>query len=95
MPKLQTRPSRKSVRRFHEGTVREEKIKDCFKLPNTMEDVTVKQAKMWGGIVTKLGKSRLGKSCLNLNKLDDIDFGQLQTLVAESVVQKHEIYDCT
>gem|GEM_PF-3506176 len=43
MTKLQTRPSRKRVRRFHGGIERAEKTKDCFKLLNMMEDVTGKR----------------------------------------------------
>ena len=35
-------------------------------------------------LLTKLGKHKTGKSCLYINKLDDIDFTKLEELIASS-----------
>ena len=39
----------------------------------------------YGEVLDALGKHRLGRSCLYLNKLDDVDFDRLQVLVSRSV----------
>ncbi|MGR3761867.1 DUF1801 domain-containing protein [Roseobacteraceae bacterium NS-SX3] len=36
----------------------------------------------YGGILTRLGKHKLGKSCLYVNKLADIDLAVLEELIA-------------
>ena len=46
------------------------------------------------GIMKKLGKYKTGKSCLYLNKLDDIDLIQLRELISQSVEYMHEKYEC-
>lgn len=45
-------------------------------------------------ILGSLGKHKLGRSCLYLNKLDDVDFGQLEVLVRDSVERMRKIYEC-
>ncbi len=40
----------------------------------------------------KLGKFRTGKSCLYVNKLDDIDLGLLEELVRASVAEMRRRY---
>lgn len=49
----------------------------------------------YGGIMKKLGKYKTGKSCLYLNKLDDIDLRQLRELISQSVDYMRERYTCT
>ena len=43
-------------------------------------------------LLAKLGKHRTGKSCLYLNKLDDVDLEVLAELVRESVAVMRERY---
>lgn len=44
-------------------------------------------------LMKKLGKHKTGKSCLYINKLDDVDLDILQELVAESVRYMNAKYD--
>ena len=46
-------------------------------------------------LMKKLGKYKLGKSCLYVKKLDDIDRGLLRELVAQSLKDMEKIYDCS
>ena len=39
----------------------------------------------YGAYLERLGKYKLGKSCLYLNKLDDIDRGVLREMIDESI----------
>ena len=48
----------------------------------------------YGDILSALGKPRLGRSCLYLNKLDDIDFDKLRALITGSVEEMSRKYDC-
>lgn len=48
-----------------------------------------------GGIMKKLGKYKTGKSCLYLNRLDDIDLRQLRELITQSVRYMRKMYTCT
>lgn len=41
--------------------------------------------KPYRGLMKKLGKFNTGKSCLYINKLDDIDMNVLKELLTESV----------
>lgn len=43
--------------------------------------------------MAKLGKYKTGKSCLYINKLEDIDESVLETLIADSVKLMKERYD--
>ena len=46
--------------------------------------------------LARLGKHKIGKSCLYINKLADIDLEVLEKIVAESVVRMrrdHETFD--
>ena len=43
--------------------------------------------------LAKLGKYKTGKSCLYINKLDDIDEGVLEELIADSVELMKERYN--
>ncbi|GAB4519282.1 MAG: hypothetical protein Kow00133_04910 [Amphiplicatus sp.] len=40
----------------------------------------------------KLGKHKLGKSCLYINKLEDVDLGVLEKLIARSVAHMRKTY---
>lgn len=44
-------------------------------------------------LLTKLGKHKHGKSCLNINKLADVDMNILEELIAESYRCMSEKYD--
>ena len=46
----------------------------------------------YGELLGKLGKFRTGKSCLYVNKLDDIDLGLLEELVRASVAEMRRRY---
>ena len=46
----------------------------------------------FGEILGKLGKYRTGRSCLYVNKLDDVDLGLLEELVRESVAEMRRRY---
>ncbi len=46
----------------------------------------------YGDLLGKLGKYRTGKSCLYVNKLDDVDLELLEQLVCESVKEMKRRY---
>lgn len=46
----------------------------------------------YGDILGGLGKFRTGRSCLYVNKLDDVDLGLLEELVRESVAEMRRRY---
>ena len=46
----------------------------------------------YGDLLGKLGKFRTGKSCLYVNKLDDVDLELLEQLVRESVKEMQRRY---
>jgi hypothetical protein len=46
-------------------------------------------------IMARLGNYRLGKSCLYVKRLDDIDRGALGDLIQASLVDMARMYDCT
>lgn len=46
----------------------------------------------YGDLLGKLGKYRTGKSCLYVNKLDDVDLKVLEQLVRESVEEMKRRY---
>jgi hypothetical protein len=48
----------------------------------------------YGDVLNALGKHKLGRSCLYLNKLDDVNFDKLKELVAGSVDEMRRKYDC-
>lgn len=45
-----------------------------------------------GALLDKLGKHRIGKSCLYVKRLDDIDLGVLSDLIALSVTRLKQEY---
>lgn len=45
------------------------------------------------GMLKKLGKHKLGKSCLYINKLDDVDRDVLKQMIKESVAYMREEYN--
>ena len=46
----------------------------------------------YGELLGKLGKFRTGRSCLYVNKLEDVDLGLLEELVRESVAEMKRRY---
>ena len=46
----------------------------------------------YGEILDRLGKFRTGKSCLYVNKLDDVDSDLLEELVRQSVIEMKHRY---
>ena len=46
----------------------------------------------YGDLLGKLGKHKTGRSCLYINKLDDVDLGILEELIAKSVKDMREKY---
>lgn len=48
----------------------------------------------YSDVLNALGKHRRGRSCLYLNKLDDVNFDKLKELVAGSVDEMRRKYDC-
>lgn len=46
----------------------------------------------YGALLEKLGKFRTGKSCLYINKLEDVDRGVLRALIARSVADMRQRY---
>jgi len=44
-------------------------------------------------LLESLGKHKMGKSCLYINKLADVDVDVLEQLVAKSVAIMHERYE--
>lgn len=48
----------------------------------------------YDGLLAKLGKYKTGKSCLYINKLDDVDLDILRQLVTASVKEMQQRYEC-
>lgn len=42
----------------------------------------------YAGLLDRLGKHKIGKSCLYINKLDDVDLDVLRELIAQSVAHQ-------
>jgi hypothetical protein len=49
-------------------------------------------AEKYAGLLEKLGKHKLGKSCLYLNKLADVDLKVLEQIVVRSVAEMKKLY---
>lgn len=49
----------------------------------------------YAGLLEKLGKHRLGKSCLYLKRLSDVDMTVLESLITRSVADMKQLYDCS
>lgn len=47
----------------------------------------------YDSLMAKLGKHKTGRSCLYIKKLDDVDLGVLEELIAMSVAWMREKYD--
>jgi hypothetical protein len=45
-------------------------------------------------LMSRLGKHKRGKGCLYINKLEDVDRAVLKELIAKSVAEMRERYDC-
>ena len=45
----------------------------------------------YGSLLKKLGKHKIGKSCLYINKLEDVDLDVLRQLISESVAHMKKI----
>ena len=43
-------------------------------------------------LLSRLGKHKIGRSCLYINKLEDVDMDVLKALVAESVAHMRRVY---
>ncbi|MBT9317837.1 DUF1801 domain-containing protein [Leptothoe spongobia] len=48
----------------------------------------------YSALLEKLGKHRLGKSCLYIKKLSDVDVTILETLITQSIADMESMYDC-
>ena len=46
-------------------------------------------------LMARLGKHKIGKSCLYVKKLDDIDLDVLKKLVGNSVADMRKMYECS
>ena len=46
----------------------------------------------YGGLLEKLGRHKLGRSCLYINKLNDVDEGVLRTIIARGYQDMKERY---
>ncbi len=47
----------------------------------------------FGALLKKLGKHKISKSCLYINKLSDVDEEVLETLIEQSVARMREMYE--
>jgi len=45
-------------------------------------------------MLEKLGKHKIGKSCLYINKLSDIDIKILEKIIKKSIIQMEKMYKC-
>ncbi len=48
----------------------------------------------YGDLMAKLGKYKTGRSCLYINKLEDVDMKVLETLIRKSVAFMKKKYGC-
>ena len=49
----------------------------------------------YGALMETLGKFKVGKSCLYLKRLSDVDLDVLETLINQSVEDMQAMYDCS
>ncbi|MEM9486836.1 MAG: DUF1801 domain-containing protein [Cyanobacteria bacterium P01_F01_bin.116] len=49
----------------------------------------------YSALLEQLGKHRLGKSCLYIKKLSDVNISVLETLITQSVADMKSMYDCS
>ncbi|MEO1590411.1 MAG: DUF1801 domain-containing protein [Cyanobacteria bacterium J06632_22] len=49
----------------------------------------------YGVLMEILGKFKVGKSCLYLKRLSDVDLDVLETLISQSVEDMQAMYDCS
>ncbi|MBE9068788.1 DUF1801 domain-containing protein [Leptolyngbya cf. ectocarpi LEGE 11479] len=49
----------------------------------------------YSALLEQLGKHRLGKSCLYIKKLSDVDITLLETLITQSITEMEARYDCS
>lgn len=47
----------------------------------------------YDGLMAKLGKHKTGRSCLYINKLEDVDMKVLETLIRKSIAYMKKKYD--
>ena len=45
-------------------------------------------------LMKKRGTYKLGKSCLYIKRLEDVDLAVLRKLIAHSVADMHKMYEC-
>lgn len=90
MADLKTKPTAASVETFLAGIEDEERRQDAVRVLDLMREVSGEEPRMWGAgdydaLLSKLGKHKTGKSCLYVNRLEDVDEDVLRELVKRSV----------
>lgn len=103
MSELKTKPNKQSVKKFLEKVTDKDKREDCYTVLKLMKQVTKEEPKMWGNIMVgferyadllkKLGKHKNSKSCLYINRLEDINLSVLKELITKSVKKLSKIAD--
>ncbi len=138
MGENKTKPTKASVLEFIDNVSPEYRKQDALAVLKMMEDITSKEAVLWGpsligfdkyhykyesgregdffmvgfsprktaltiyimpgfskyeSLLKKLGKYKLGKSCLYIKKLEEVDWNVLHSLVKESYLIMKEKYD--
>ena len=46
-----------------------------------------------GDLLAQLGKHKIGKSCLYINKLADVDLGVLERIITQGVARMRQTYE--
>jgi len=100
MAETKTRPTDASVDAYLASRASPDQLADCKAIMAMCKRVTKQQPRMWGlaenpgqvELVVKLGKHKMGKSCLYFKRLADLDVKVLEALIAGSVADAKRRY---
>jgi hypothetical protein len=93
MAEITTKENKASVSVFLNSIDDTRKRSAAKKVAAMMRRATGKRAKMWGSAIVGYGKYKTGKSCLYLNKLEDVDATVLEKLIDRSVKVMRKRYN--
>jgi hypothetical protein len=88
-----TKENKQSVAAFLNAIEDKRKKADAKKVAAMMREATGCRAKMWGASIVGFGTYKTDKSCLYLNKLDDVDEKVLKKLIGDSVKLMRKRYN--
>ena len=91
MAQTRTKPTGASVDAYLASRASPEQLTDCKAIMAMCERVT-KQQPAQAALLARLGKHKMGKSCLYMRRLTDVDTRVLEALIAGSVAEAKRRY---